>query len=171
MKVVLLISYSSMKTKFGMIRRIFDIENWLWKSEFCYLLGQIHNKVLICQIPFKVRMCYFAFNYPRAWCGSCWKILEWYLLSKIWPWKFTKPSLNDLVLCQLIIMIWIVVFVTLQDIQAWYFKRMERKEDVWILFFNWIFLILRDGLFEKYGNDISTSRIFEMFHFFHFTWL
>ena len=33
-------------------------------------------------------------------------------------WK-TKPSLNDLVLCQLIIMIWRVVFVTLQDIQTW----------------------------------------------------
>ena len=25
--------YSSMKKKFGKIRTIFDIENWLWKSE------------------------------------------------------------------------------------------------------------------------------------------
>ena len=37
MKVVLLISYSSMKKKFGMIRMIFDTENLLWKSNFCTL--------------------------------------------------------------------------------------------------------------------------------------
>ena len=34
-KVGVLTWYSSMKKKFGKIRTIFDIEKWLWKSEFC----------------------------------------------------------------------------------------------------------------------------------------
>ena len=55
MKVVLLISYSSMNKKFGMIRMIFDIENWLWKSEFRDIHGQISNRLLICQRPFTVK--------------------------------------------------------------------------------------------------------------------
>ena len=59
---------------------IFDIENWLWKSEFCNLHGQIHNQALICQRPFTVRKCWFPFNQPKVWCKSCWKILKLYLL-------------------------------------------------------------------------------------------
>ena len=90
---MLLILYSSMKKKFGKIRIIFDIENWLWKSELCNLHGQIYNQALICQRPFKVRKCFFPFNLLRIWCGTCWKILKWYLMSinhycivtKIWP--------------------------------------------------------------------------------------
>ena len=63
---------------------IFDIENWLWKSELCNVRDQIHNWALICQRPFKVRKCLFPFNYPRVWCGNCWKILKWYLISMLW---------------------------------------------------------------------------------------
>ena len=33
----------------------FATENWLWKSEICDLYGQIQNRALICQRPFKVR--------------------------------------------------------------------------------------------------------------------
>ena len=40
------------------------------------------NRALICQRPFKVWLCLFPFNYPSVWCGSCWKILKWYLLVK-----------------------------------------------------------------------------------------
>ena len=47
MKVVLLVSYSSMKKKFGMIRMIFDLENWLWKSEFQDLHGRWSAKDLL----------------------------------------------------------------------------------------------------------------------------
>ena len=59
---------------------IFDIENWLWKSELFDLHSLIQNRALICQRPFNVRKCLFPFNWPRVWCGSCWKILKWYLL-------------------------------------------------------------------------------------------
>ena len=44
-----------MKKKFGMIRMIFDLENWLWKSEFRDLHSQISNQSLICQRPFTGR--------------------------------------------------------------------------------------------------------------------
>ena len=47
MKVLPLISYSSMKKKFGMIRMVFDIENWHWKSEFRDLQGQISNRAFL----------------------------------------------------------------------------------------------------------------------------
>ena len=59
---------------------IFDIENWLWKSEFRYLHGQISNRPLICQRPFTVRKCYLPFNKARVWGTSCWKILKCYLI-------------------------------------------------------------------------------------------
>ena len=38
---------------------IFDIENWLWKSELFNLHSQIQNRALICQRPFKVKKCLF----------------------------------------------------------------------------------------------------------------
>ena len=38
------------------------IDNWLWKSEFRDLHGQISNQPLICQRPFTVRKCYLPFN-------------------------------------------------------------------------------------------------------------
>ena len=69
---MLLIFYSSMKKNIGMI---FDIENWLLKSEFCNLQSQIHNGALICQRPFELRKCFHS-----IWCGSCWKIIKWYLM-------------------------------------------------------------------------------------------
>ena len=43
-KVVLLFLYSSMKIFFRKIRLIFDIEKWLWKSEFCYIWPSIPNQ-------------------------------------------------------------------------------------------------------------------------------
>ena len=66
--------------KIGRIRMIFDIENWLWKSEFCDLQSQIHNRALICKRPFKVTKCLFPFNWSRVWFESCWKNLKWYLI-------------------------------------------------------------------------------------------
>ena len=36
--------YSSMKKKFVDIQLIFDIEQWLWKSEFCYIWPSIPNQ-------------------------------------------------------------------------------------------------------------------------------
>ena len=35
--------YCSMKKKFGKIRIIFDIENWLWKSKFCNFWQRLLN--------------------------------------------------------------------------------------------------------------------------------
>ena len=40
---MILILYSSMKKKIGRIQMIFDIENWLWKSEFC----DLHDQILV----------------------------------------------------------------------------------------------------------------------------
>ena len=42
-KVGLLNWYSPMKIVFRKIRIIFDIEKWLWKSEFCNLAGLISS--------------------------------------------------------------------------------------------------------------------------------
>ena len=38
---------------------IFDIESWLWKSEFCDLHSQIHIWVLICKDLLKYESTYF----------------------------------------------------------------------------------------------------------------
>ena len=93
-KAVLLISYFSMKKKIGMIQMIFDIENWLWKSEFCDLHGQISNRPLICQRPFTVRKCYLPFNQAIVWCGSSCKILKWHLLTRFTALKSKIELLN-----------------------------------------------------------------------------
>ena len=42
-KSVPLKSYFSMKNKFRKIRIIFEIENWLWKSEFCHFWQLLLN--------------------------------------------------------------------------------------------------------------------------------
>ena len=52
---------------------IFDIENWLWKSELCDLHGRIQNLALIYQRPLKQESAYFhsinpgflVFNYSE----------------------------------------------------------------------------------------------------------
>ena len=49
MKDVLLILYSSMKKKFRKIRTIFDIENWLWKSEIGIFQSMNLERTLIYQ--------------------------------------------------------------------------------------------------------------------------
>ena len=36
--------YSSIKKKIRKVRLICDIENWLWKSEFCYIWPSIPNQ-------------------------------------------------------------------------------------------------------------------------------
>ena len=76
-----------MEKKFGMIR--IDIENWLWKSEFRYLHGQISNRPLICQRPFTVRKCYLlvmspSWNFP-AWAEPSYKGSE---PSRAWASQF-----------------------------------------------------------------------------------
>ena len=43
-KVYLPFLYSSMKIFFAKIRLIFDIEKWLWKSEFCYIRPSLPNQ-------------------------------------------------------------------------------------------------------------------------------
>jgi hypothetical protein len=50
-----LIWYSSMKTFFGKIRIIFDIENWLWKSETSTFLSLDLERMLIYQKTFKLK--------------------------------------------------------------------------------------------------------------------
>ena len=79
-KVVILISCSSINEKFGMIRMIFDIENWLWKSEFCDLHGQISNRLLICQRPFTVKSAIYHWV-KLAFEGQVAKILKWYRIG------------------------------------------------------------------------------------------
>ena len=44
--------YSSMKKKFRKIRIIFDIENWLWKSEIRIFQSPPAKRTLICQKKF-----------------------------------------------------------------------------------------------------------------------
>jgi hypothetical protein len=52
-KNVLLNWYSSMEKKLRKIRMIFDIENWLWKSNFgIFLQLAINPKLKIQQFPF-----------------------------------------------------------------------------------------------------------------------
>ena len=55
-KVGVLNWYSSMKKKFRKIRTIFDIEKWLWKSEFCNFvsLSTLSEKV---QKKFQCNFC------------------------------------------------------------------------------------------------------------------
>ena len=79
--------------KIGRIRMIFDIENWLWMSEFCDLHDQFHNWALIFQRPFKsfkVRKC--LFHKSRVWCGSFQKILKWNLILTYTQHKLLKQS-------------------------------------------------------------------------------
>ena len=71
--------YSSMKKKSRKIRIIFDIENWLWKSEIRIFQSPPAKRTLICQKKIFMEKCYFSLNQAAIWCGSCWKNLEWYL--------------------------------------------------------------------------------------------
>ena len=56
---------------------------------------QTFNQALIWHRPFKVRNCWFPFNKRRVWCGSCWKIIKWYLIG-MKVLNDTKLILNDL---------------------------------------------------------------------------
>ena len=76
--------YFSMKKFFGKIRIIFDIENWLWKSEIVTFRSHDLELTLIYQKLFKMKKCYLSLNYTTISCGSCWKILKWYL-NYLWP--------------------------------------------------------------------------------------
>ena len=73
--------YSSMKKKFRKIRTIFDIENWLWKSEIGIFWSLNLERTLIYQKKFFMKKCYFLSNKATIWCGSCWKILKSYLTN------------------------------------------------------------------------------------------
>ena len=54
--------YSSMKKKLKKIRIIFDVENWLWKSEIGKFRSLDLERVLIYQKIFLVKKCYFSLN-------------------------------------------------------------------------------------------------------------
>ena len=54
--------YSSMKKKFRKIRIIFDIENWLWKSEIRIFQSPPAKHTLICQKKLFMEKCYFSLN-------------------------------------------------------------------------------------------------------------
>ena len=74
--------YSSMKKKLRKIRIIFDIENWLWKSENVIFRSLDLERTLIWQNSFFMKKCYFSLNKATIWCGSCWKNLKCYLVHK-----------------------------------------------------------------------------------------
>ena len=72
-KVVLLIWYSSMKKKIGMIWMIFDIENWLCKSEIC-----IFHSI---KLPFNAEVkCYLIYVY-----GFKFRHHTFTLSPTVWP--------------------------------------------------------------------------------------
>jgi hypothetical protein len=54
--------YSSKKFFFGKIRTIFDIENWLWKSEIGTFPTLDLERTLIYQKTFKIKKCYLSLN-------------------------------------------------------------------------------------------------------------
>ena len=58
--------YSSMKKKFGKIRIIFDIENWLWKSEIGTFWSLDLEHMLIYQKTFKMKKWYLPFDVEVA---------------------------------------------------------------------------------------------------------
>ena len=48
--------------KFGEIQIIFDIENWLWKSDIATFLSLDLERMLIYQNFFKMKKCYLSLN-------------------------------------------------------------------------------------------------------------
>ena len=65
------------KKKLRKIRIIFDIENWLWKSEIGNFRSLDLEQCWSTKIFF-MKKCYFSL----IWCESWWKILKCYLLCK-----------------------------------------------------------------------------------------
>ena len=61
-KNVLLNWYSSMKKKLRKIRMIFDVENWLWKSEIVIFRSHDLERRLISQKICFMKKCYFSLN-------------------------------------------------------------------------------------------------------------
>ena len=90
------------KKKLRKIRIIFDIENWLWKSEIGNFRSLDLEWVLIYQNFFFMKKCYLSLNWATIWCGSCWKILKWHLncstytiISKVFQkWKITRQRIR-----------------------------------------------------------------------------
>ena len=78
---------------FGKIRIIFDIKNWLCKSEIGTFRSLNLEDMLIYQNFFKVQKCYLSLNLGTIWCGSCWKILKMvstanYVVFLFWNFQF-----------------------------------------------------------------------------------
>ena len=80
--------YSSMKNFFRKIRIIFDIENWLWKSEIRIFQSPPAKRTLICQnffffekVPFSIQLSY---HLMRKLLKKSWMVSNRYLLLNIW---------------------------------------------------------------------------------------
>ena len=73
--------YSSMKIFFVKIRLIFDIEKWLWKSEFCYIWPSIPNQAKYLE-PF-YGLVYSPLNSAKLSCSSEVTLTYRYELSHI----------------------------------------------------------------------------------------
>ena len=88
--------YFSMKKKLRKIRIIFDIENWLWKSEIVIFRSLDLERRLIWQKICFMNKCYFSLNYPPIWWAVCWKNLKCYLISMYSGSKSIKPSSKNI---------------------------------------------------------------------------
>ena len=67
-------TYSSMKKYFRKLQIILDIENWLWKSEFCKLLrtrSRLYQKIIWLEFTVGLRSVYFLFSGYE--CTTIWK--------------------------------------------------------------------------------------------------
>ena len=118
--------------KIGWIPMIFDLENWLQKSEFCNFHGQIYNRALICQRPFKVRKCLFPFNLTQ---GLMLKLL--------------KKLLNGMV--STLEALWI---------EALWIEALWRHWMVKNLPFSYMIPMIRQPSFEPQSSSSSSSKVF-----------
>ena len=75
--------YSSMKKKFRKIRIIFDIENWLWKSEIRIFQSPPAKRTLICQKHFFMEKCYFSLNLMRKLLKKSWMVSTTHWCNRI----------------------------------------------------------------------------------------
>ena len=84
--------YFSMKKKLRKIQIIFDIENWLWKSEIGIFRSLDLERMLIWQKNFFMKKSYFSLKEATIW----WKILKCYLMAIYLIFNF-NCSFQDLV--------------------------------------------------------------------------